>query len=384
VIIGGGIIGCSTAYHLAKHGKKVIVVERNYVASEGSGRNAGGVRQQGRLSPEVPIVMEAVEIWKTLDKELGIKTEYRQTGNVFLASTEEELKLHEKMAERLRRDGLKDVEVLREDEIIKLIPALKKGMCRGGSYCPTDGMANPIYTTLGYAFAAKRAGAVIKEHTTVEEILTINNRVDGVRTNSGVIKANTVMVAAGSWSPQLGQKLGLEIPITPCRNQIMVTEPLPPLVKPFFLTSVVYCNQTYNGNMFIGNVDPPDFCDSNDANPNENKRIAKNIIRYIPALRHTNIIRAWGGPLDLTPDDMPILGGVKHIQGLVLACGFSGHGFASAPCLGKLMSEYIIYGKTSIPIEEFRYERFKEPRKISNDVYAYGQACGKHREEAIL
>jgi len=136
--------------------------------------------------------------------------------------------------------------------------------------------------------------------------------------------------------------------------------------------------------MFIGNVDPPDFCDSNDANPNENKRIAKNIIRYIPALRHTNIIRAWGGPLDLTPDDMPILGGVKHIQGLVLACGFSGHGFASAPCLGKLMSEYIIYGKTSIPIEEFRYERFKEPRKISNDVYAYGQACGKHREEAIL
>lgn len=380
VIVGGGIIGCSTAYGLAKMGIKVIVIERDYVASQGSGRNAGGVRVQGRLPAELPIAMEAVEIWKTLDKELGINSEYRQTGNVFLASSEKEKELHEKMAKRLQEQGLKDVRVLSEQEVRRVIPALKQGMCKGGSYCTIDGMANPLNTTFGYANAAAALGVEIIEHTKVDSIDLTNTRVDGVTAGDLKVKCDTLMVAIGSWSNDLMEPLGIKIPITPCRNQIFVTEVLPPLVEPFLLTPIVYCNQTYNGNMFVGNVDPDDYCLGNSANPNETKRTARDIIRYIPALADASIIRAWGGPLDLSADDMPILGDVPGTEGLVVACGFSGHGFASAPYIGKLLSEHIGLGKSSYSLDAFRYKRFQETNaKVDENVYAYGQAIGKNR-----
>lgn len=377
-VIGGGITGLSTAYNLAKMGKRVVVIEKHYVAGQGSGRNAGGVRQQGRLPAEVPIVMQSMELWKGLNDELGVDTEFRQTGNVFLASSEKELELHGKMAERLRNQGL-EVHVLDEGEMRKVVPALKEGMCAGGSYCPTDAMANPLYTTFGYAAAARRQGVEILEYTEVTDIKVAGGRIDALITDKGVIKCEVAVVAAGSWSPDLGKMIGIDIPITPCRNQMVITEQIPPLVKPFFLTSVVYCNQTANGNMIIGNVDPDDYCVSNTANVNETKLIARNIIKYIPALANVNVIRSWGGPLDLTPDDMAILGGIDEVEGVVMACGFSGHGFAVGPIIGKLLAQYITTGSTELPIDAFKFSRFREGMPKDGEYYAYGQACGKNR-----
>jgi len=383
VIAGGGIIGVSTAYNLALKGKNVVVVERNRVASQGSGRNAGGVRAQGRLPAELPIVLEAIEIWKRLDAELGIETEYRQTGSFFMATDDKEIELHKKMTSRLNRDGLQEARVLDEPDVLKLIPALKPGMCRGGSYCSIDGMANPINATLGFARAAERKGVRIIENEKVERVDVQNGSVVGVTTCNFKIRSEQVLLATASWTQNLVGPLGLDVPISPCRNQIFVTEVLPPLIKPFFLTPTVYCNQTYNGNMLVGNVDPDDFCLGNCANPNETKKIARKIIQYIPALASVNIIRTWGGPLDLTPDDKPILGRVTRIGGLLLACGFSGHGFASAPYLGLALSELISSGKQPFDLHPFRYERFEEGETSEADeaVYAYGQAVGKNRGE---
>ena len=382
VIVGGGIIGCATAYYLARKGKKCIVIERDYVASQGSGRNAGGVRAQGRLPAELPIVLEAIELWKKLDNELDIKTEYRQTGNVFLASTEKEMELHHKMSARLQREGLKEVRVIDEAETLRVIPALRPGACKGGSYCTIDGMANPLNTTFGYAYAAKRYGADVLEHTKVDSIDVEHGCVQGVVTSDLSVRGKHVLLACGSWTDTLAAKLGLSIPITPCRNQLFVTEMLPPLVKPFLLAPTVYCNQTYNGNMFVGNVDPDDYCLGNSANPNETKKIARDILKYIPSLGNASIIRTWGGPLDLTPDDMPILGDVPCIEGLVLACGFSGHGFASAPYIGKILAEHIALGRSSLDLSPFSLTRFLEGHTSTNneELYAYGQAVGKNRE----
>lgn len=380
VIIGGGIIGLSLAYNLAKMSHKVIIVEKTYCGSQGSGRNAGGVRQQGRLPAEVPLVMAATEIWDTLSDDLGIDTEFRRTGNIFLATSDAEIEAHNKMSERIRKQGL-EVYVVDEKEARKIIPALKEGVCKGGSYSPTCGMANPYYTTLGYAAKVRSLGVEIMEYTEVTDINTINNRIDGVVTNKGYIKCDRVVIAAGSWSIGLGKMVGIDIPITPCRNQMMVTQPIPPLVKPFLLTGTCYCNQTKNGNMIIGNVDPEDYCLGNSANVNEMKISAKNIINYIPRLADVNVIRTWGGPLDLTPDDMAILGNIDEVQGIVLACGFAGHGFAVGPIIGKLLAQLITTDKPELPIEAFRFSRFKEEKPVDEEiVYAYGQAVKKFRE----
>lgn len=380
LIIGGGIVGLSTALNLAKmSSKKITVVERKYIASQGSGRNAGGVRQQGRLPAEVPIVMRSMELWEKLNEELNVDTEFRRVGNVFLASSEVEISMHEKMAERLKKQGL-HVEVLNEEDMRKVVPALKKGACVGGSYCPSDAMANPLFTTLGYGAAARSKGVEILENTEVTDIKMVHNCIDGVFTNKGYIKCDVLFMAAGSWSPALGKMVGIDLPINPCRNQMIVTEAIPPLVKPFFLTSSCYCNQTFNGNMIIGNVDPDDFCISNNANVNETKTIARNILKYIPQLANVNAIRTWGGPLDLSPDDLAILGSIDEVQGLVVACGFSGHGFAVGPIMGKLLAQHILTGKTELSIDAFRYSRFEEERVKEEEIYAYGQACGKYRE----
>lgn len=379
VIIGGGITGLSIAYNLAKMSHKVIVVEKAYIASQGSGRNAGGVRQQGRLPAEVPIVMEATKIWDGLSDELGVDTEFRRTGNLFLATSEAELEAHHKMSERIRKQGL-EVYVVNEKEARELVPALKSGICKGGSYSPTCGMANPLYTTLGYGAKARSIGVEIMEYTEVTDIKTMNNRVDGVVTNKGYIKCDRVVIAAGSWSVALGKMVGIDIPIIPCRNQMMVTEPIPPLVKPFLLTGTCYCNQTKDGSMIIGNVDPEDYCLGNSANVNEMKISARNIIKYIPQLADVNAIRAWGGPLDLTPDDMCILGSVDEVEGVILACGFAGHGFAIGPIIGKLLAQYILSGRAELPIDAFRFSRFKEEKKEEEVIYAYGQSVKKFRE----
>ncbi|MEL7648647.1 MAG: FAD-binding oxidoreductase [Sedimentibacter sp.] len=380
VIIGGGINGLSLAYNLAKMKHKAIVIEKRYCGSEGSGRNAGGVRQQGRLPAEVPLVMEATRIWDTLSDDLGVDTEFRRTGNIFLATTDAELEAHHKMTERIRKQGL-EVYVVDEKEARKIVPALKKGVCKGGSYSPTCGMANPYYTSLGYASKVRNLGVEIMEYTAVTDIVTKNNCIDGVITDKGYIKCDRVVIAAGSWSVELGKMVGIDIPITPCRNQMMVTEPIPPLVRPFLLTGTCYCNQTKNGNMIIGNVDPEDYCMGNSANVNEMKISARNMLKYIPQLGDVNVIRTWGGPLDLTPDDMSILGNVDEVEGLVLACGFAGHGFATGPLIGKLLAQLIVFDKTELPIEPFRFSRFKEEKpKDEEVVYAYGQSVKKLRE----
>jgi glycine/D-amino acid oxidase-like deaminating enzyme len=132
--------------------------------------------------------------------------------------------------------------------------------------------------------------------------------------------------------------------------------------------------------MFVGNVDPDDYCMGNSANPNETKKTSRDIIRYFPALSTINVIRAWGGPLDLTPDDMPILGDVPGIEGLVIGCGFSGHGFASSPFVGKMLGEHIGRGRSPLSLYPFRLSRFTElHEETGEEMYAYGQAIGKNR-----
>jgi sarcosine oxidase subunit beta len=226
LIIGGGIMGCSLAYNLAKHKKKVIVVERSHVGAEASGRNAGGVRQQARDPAELPLAMKSVDMWLGLSKELSYEVEYRRVGNLMVARNPQQMEVFEKRVKREREMGL-EVRMVTADEACKIVPSLMREKILGGTYCPSDGTANPIRTSFAFANAAKALGVKIYTQTEVTDIELAGDKIKAVETTGGKIWGELVVDAAGAWAPVIGRMVGVDIPIQPKRCQMMVTQQLP-------------------------------------------------------------------------------------------------------------------------------------------------------------
>lgn len=365
IVVGGGSTGSSTAYYLAKSGVKVVLLEKSQIASEGGGRNLGGIRQLGRHPAEMTMALESLRDFERLDRELEAEIEYRRMGYLWVAMNQEEWDLQRKLF-HVQRDLGADVRLLGREELHRMFPTVSNAAV-GATYSPSDGQANPMKVTWGYARAAVRLGAKVFTGTTVTGIRISGGKVTGVVMQRGEISAVAVLIAAGPWSRALGTMVGLELPIKPCPNQIMVTAPLPPMIAPLVLSSGAVCLQGRAGNMYIGNTSPPPDADGMDKGTNfsEMGRTAKNILEVIPALRRAKVIRSWVGILDHTPDDIPIMGPAPKLDGLYLACGFSGHGFALTPVVGRLMAELITFGRTSLPIDQFRLDRFGRPERIS-------------------
>jgi sarcosine oxidase subunit beta len=364
VIIGGGSTGASTAYFLAKSGVKVILLDKREVASEGGGRNMGGIRQLGRHPWEMEIALQSIRDYETLHKELEVDVEYRKMGYLWVALNQEEWELQQRAFARQINAGANLI-LLEKKELLRKFPALARFVV-GGTYSPDDGQANPIKVTRGYARTASKYGAKLYADATVTGINVAGRTVVGVETDRGEISAPVVLIAAGPWSVGLAEMVGLNLPIRPVPNQFMVTEPIPPVIEPLVLTSVGVCVQGINGNMYVGNGNPPVEVQGFDESTNfsEMGRTAKNMLKVVPTLHLAKVIRTWAGILDHTPDDVPIMGAVPNIDGLYLACGFSGHGFAIAPQVGKLLSELILSGHTSISIKNFDYVRFEHPERM--------------------
>lgn len=366
VIIGGGSTGSSTAYYLAKSGVKVVLVEKNQIASEGGGRNLGGIRQLGRHPAEMAMALDSIREFETLDRELETETEYRRMGYLWVAMNQEEWDLQRRLFD-VQRDLGANLVLLEKSEVRRKFPALSEAVV-GGTYSPFDGQANPMKVTRGFARAAVRLGARVFTDTTVTDIRLSGGKVAGVLTDRGEISAPVVLIAAGPWSTEIGAMVGLKLPIRPCPNQMMVTEPLPPVLAPLVLSAGAVCLQGRTGNMYVGNTSPPPDVDGMDKRTSfsEMGRTARNILEVVPMLRRAKVIRSWAGILDHTPDDIPIMGPAPGLDGLYLACGFSGHGFALTPTVGRVLAELITSGCPSFPIGEFRPERFERPQSIRN------------------
>lgn len=358
-IIGGGIIGTSIALRLAQAGKRVVVLEKNTVAAEASGRCGGGVRQQGRHPAEILVAMLSVEMWKGLNEELGVDTEYRMSGNLWLAYQSEELEKFENDALIQNAAGL-PVEILDPSEIRKIAPILSGPVFLGGSYCKRDGHANPILTTRGFAKAAARAGVEIYEHTEVTGIKVAGGEVRIVETNRGEVWSPVAVNAAGAWAPFIGNMTGLKLPIDPSLDQIMVTEPLSPVCRPFVICDQqFYFRQAVSGGIHIGTVvHPARVSWEQRTDPNELSNLARATIELVPGLKPVKIVRSWAGTSEKTIDDLPIMGAAPNPSGMFIAAGFSGHGFALGPAVGQLMSQVIRGLKPTVSLEQFRLERF--------------------------
>jgi sarcosine oxidase, subunit beta len=225
VVIGGGVIGSSIAYHLARSGVRTTLLEKNDVACAASGASAGGVRQQGRDPRELPLSMRATVRWATLEEELGADIHYRRGGHLTLTETEQERDALAASVARQRAAGL-DIVMVEGDDLRALAPAVSPRMI-AGSYSREDGHANPGLTTRAFAAAAARHGADVRTGVTVLSLETSGGRVTGVRTDQGIISADVTILATGAWSKTLVAGLGIDLPIAPMGLQMLLTESVP-------------------------------------------------------------------------------------------------------------------------------------------------------------
>jgi glycine/D-amino acid oxidase-like deaminating enzyme len=412
VVVGAGIVGCATAYHLARRGVRAVVVERAAVHGEQSRKNWGFVRQQGRDPLEMPLVMEANRIWRGLERELGADIEWVQGGNLALAADEARMARFEAWLPVAKEFGL-ETRVLRARDLPAVVPGLG-GAWVGGMHTPGDGHADPEKTTDAFARAALAHGAAIHLGCAVQAVTTHAGAVGGVVTERGEIRAPWVVCAAGAWSARLLRTLGLGLPQRWVRGTVARTTPAPAVTACAVWGPGVAFRQRRDGAFNIaagGALDHDVTLDSlrqlrfflpnfwkNKAlfrfhvgrpllrslaaalpgsaarrrplvwdrgiapvpNPVKVRRSLAELHRTLPALPPLGIQRSWAGVIDATPDLVPVLGEAPGPRGLVLATGFSGHGFAMGPIAGRLVAELIVDGKTSLDVAGFRFSRFAE------------------------
>ncbi|MGV2986095.1 NAD(P)/FAD-dependent oxidoreductase [Vibrio sp. E150_011] len=364
IIIGGGIIGCSTAYYLAKKGKSVIVLEKSKVIGYGgSSRNGGGVRQSGRDKRELPLAMYGVQnLWPHLSEELGTNVEYYQHGNLRLGKTDEHLDILRGLTATAVDQGL-DVKMISGEEVREICPHLSDEVI-GASWCPSDGHANPLQTTLAYHNGARQLGVRFLTGQHVLSLKMVAGVLRKVMTRDGEFEADRIILAAGLESRAISQSVGVDVPMKPVALDTLITDAQPPMFYQMLGTAMAdfYGHQTAHGSFVFGGGSPLNselISGASDHTPIEaTADTCRGILGYIPALKHAKVVRSWVGIIDWCEDKVPVLSGVEDVPGLILGCGLSGHGFGIAPAVGTVLAELACDEMPSINISELGYERF--------------------------
>jgi|Deesub1362A_J573_1020465.scaffolds.fasta_scaffold00036_47 sarcosine oxidase subunit beta len=361
VVIGGGVIGLSTAYYLAKSGvEKIIVAEKKYLGSGASGRCAGGIREQFSSKPSIRLAKKSLDMYERLSDELNFNILFRQGGYLFLAFDEEsmeELERDVKLQNSLNVDSV----LLEPEEVKEIVPELNIDGLLGGSFNMRDGIAFPFPVVWGFARKCRKMGVEIRDFSEVSDILVRDGTVRGVKLGNEIIGADFVVNAAGGWSSQVYHMAGLEPYNKPVKHEILATEPMKPFLEPMVidLTAGLYFNQSMRGEI-IGGIGIPESPSYQMGSSLEFlEAFASRVTKLMPKLKGVKVLRQWAGLYDMTPDSLPILGETE-IEGFIQANGFSGHGFMLAPIVGKLIAKLIATGESDPLLEPFKYDRFKE------------------------
>ena len=365
IVVGGGIIGCATAYYLAKAGTDVLVLEADEsIGNGGSTRNGGGVRQSGRDPRELPLAMYGVQhLWPTLSDELDCDVEYCQGGNLRLGKTPRHLEILQGLTDRATALGL-DVRMIDGDEVRAINPYLSDEVI-GASWCATDGHANPLRATYGYYRAARRLGARFLTGRAVTGLRKVRGRVRQVLTATDTYEADRVIVAAGFASRAILNTVGVDVPMRNVLIEALVTEAQPKLFPQMLGTADAdfYGHQTAHGSFVFGGdsgLEPTNRDGGAEAVQSITApAICRGILKYIPQLQDARIVRTWAGHEDACADGVPVLGAIDEAPGLIAACAFTGHGFGIAPVVGTILSQVARDEQPVLDISAFRYDRFK-------------------------
>ena len=349
IVIGCGVTGSSIAYHLAKQGVRVHILERAEYAREpvASWASAGGVRRQGRHPAEAQLASEAITRWQTLEEELGSGADYRQGGNLLLAETEQAAAQLVTFVREQQQRGFSDVRLVERHEALELAPGLNQRVL-AGSYSPRDGQADPRKTVHAFVTAAMRYGAVYRSYTPVQSLVMRQGRVVGVQAGDEVIEAGHVVLAAGAWSDELVTSIGVRLPMRTVALQMVRSTSAPALTLRPVLSAVgrvLSLKQLDDGAFLIGGgwqgKPGPDRHSYilQAEHVQGNWDTAKELL---PVVGQQQIARAWCGLEARSIDDIPFIGSFSHIAGLTIACGFSGHGFALSPAVGRCVADHIL------------------------------------------
>ncbi|GAB7017576.1 NAD(P)/FAD-dependent oxidoreductase [Halostagnicola bangensis] len=384
VVIGGGIVGLSSAYALASRGGDVTVCEKRSLGSASTARSAGGIRSQFSTPVNIDLSLESVDVWESFEERFGVDIGYRRAGYLFLARSEARAEALEDGV-RLQTDRGVPSEFLEAPDIARYNSHVDADSFVGGTYSPGDGFADPHLASQGYATACADAGVEIRTNTAVIDILTDadGDSVVGVETEDGRLEADFVVNAAGPWAGRVASMAGLELPIVPKRRQIAIVSPekAVPADVPFTidLESGTYYRPERDGDALIGGHGAEvATCDDARANPDSYCKSADfewiaNALETISGWTtcfgpETRVKRGWAGLYAVTPDDHAIV--EETVPGFVTAGGFSGHGFQHAPATGKLVAELIFDGEPSlVDGSALSSERFETgDRRIERNV----------------
>ncbi|MEO8228654.1 MAG: FAD-binding oxidoreductase [Chloroflexota bacterium] len=365
VVVGGGAVGVSAAYHLAVAGAgSVVLLERESALATGStGHCAGGFRHQFSSRVNVELSIASIPLITGFSATHGLPLDVVQDGYLFLVRDPDSWATFQAAAQMQRDLGV-DVRLLGAPDVAELMPGLALDGVVGATYCANDGLADPSGLTLGYATAARRAGARILTGVDATGIVTEHGRVTALQTSQGGIATPLVIDAAGPWARALAASAGVDLPLEPIPRVVLVTAPFPG--APTRRTLVVDVATSFyfhreGGGVLMGMGDPrerPTF----DTRVDERfvaEELLPTALRVLPALADAAIAHRWVGLYEMTPDRHPIIGPAPGVEGFFLANGFSGHGFQHAPIVGRLLAEIVVDGAArSVDIGSLGLERF--------------------------
>jgi sarcosine oxidase subunit beta len=369
VIIGGGVMGASAAYHLAQRGiRNIVLLEKEELFGSGAtGRCAGGVRYQFSTEVNIRLSLESLPMLERFKEEIGQDIDYHPCGYLLIATNERDAETFKRNVDLQNSLGVETV-LLSGDEVRSRLPLMKFEDALTGTFHHKDGLVDPNSVVAGYIGAAQKMGVKALTSTEVTGIRVSHHEVEAVETTKGAIETRMVLDAAGPWSSQIGQMAGIEIPVTPIRRQMFTTNAIAEIPQdfPFVIDfgQSMYFHRSGAG-LLVGMSNPnqePGFDQSVDEEF-EYVNLEAAIAR-MPLLEHASRASHWAGLYEVTPDAHPIFGGCG-IKGFTMCTGFSGHGFMHGPVAGKLMSEYILDGKFStVDVSTLDLARFEEGRLI--------------------
>jgi sarcosine oxidase subunit beta len=345
LVIGGGVIGSSIAYHVARQGRTVLVVEHSEVALEpvASWASAGGIRLWEQDPPEAPLALAALARWPTLAEELDADLGYCQAGHLMLAENDAETEQLRTLAQRQRTLGFADMSFVDRQAAFSIVPGLGEQVV-AGIFSPSSGHADPRLATRAFANAARRHGAIYWTSTTCLALQRVGDRVVGAQTERGAVQAQQTVLAAGAWNRELAAAVGIQLPLKICVLQVLLSAPAEPGILRPVLTATgreVSLKQRADGAFVVGGGWQGDPTPDGRSYTLRQERIERNwaIARDLFApLRTLQRVSAWGGLQAQSIDDLPLIGSVPTVEGLALACA-SWYGFALSPAIGRSMAD---------------------------------------------
>jgi len=372
VIIGGGIVGSSIAYHLAESGcPNVLIIEREEKQGLGStSKSLGGVRAQFATPINVQMSIYSIDLFSRFEEVTGQTADYRAHGYLFCATTEAHLRYLRKNQEKQRAFGLKNAEMVSREEIVKMVPQMIADDIIGGAYCPSDGFVDPYGVMTGFAKRAKELGVRIWLDTAVTGVNVENGAVTGVRTTRGEVSTRNVVNAAGPWAAGVAEMAGVELPVTPLRRQIVKTQRCDFLPAKFpmviDMSTGFHFRREGEAILMAWPDEEETYGFKTTFTHDFLEKILTRAVDRVPQFADlpVNPKQCWAGMYEVSPDHHAIIGQAPGVKGLFFANGFSGHGVMHSPASGRITADLILGRPSFIDPAPLGVERFAEGRLL--------------------